>query len=215
MPAVCGVNFGRYPYIPAGECVNKEDSKIIVWEHVQTLRCCRNSLESITQALALFSTGNRHIFLPEDQWLACESQFHSQGNYSFSSCGFDILYQGKGKCSDLTLDYFKIKYGNFYNPVLENCSQFNMLDFYTQCSGCVEGISSLIDHVTSDLQVQGNDFEEGICSIATIVAVVSSGITNDTWVRDLYTCLPAMGTGGKTSFFMCQMFLSKLTKIIN
>ncbi|KAM0935836.1 putative protein kinase RLK-Pelle-URK-2 family [Dioscorea sansibarensis] len=191
---VCGVNFGRYPYKPVGECVNKEDGEILVWEHVHTSRCCLNSLKSITQALALFSTGNPQIFLPEDQWQACASQFHSQGNYSFSSCGFDILHLGKGKCSNLTLDSFKVEYGNFYNPVLENCSQFNVPDFDTQCSGCVEGISRLIDHVTSDLQVRGIDFEEEICSIATIIAIVSSGITNDTWVRDLYTCLPAMDT---------------------
>ncbi|KAJ0988923.1 hypothetical protein J5N97_007279 [Dioscorea zingiberensis] len=194
--AVCGLDFGKYPYKPVGECVdNKEVGEVIIWGYVPTSRCCQNSLNSLSQSLALLSTRNQQIFLTEDQWQACTSEFHSQGSLSISSCGFDILYQGNGKCSGLTLDSFKLKFGEFYDPLLNNCSQFNVPDFNTRCSSCVEGISNLIEHVITDLQVQGDDFEKEICSIATVIAIASSGIVNDTWVRNFYLCLPAMDTG--------------------
>lgn len=50
----------------------------------------------------------------------------------------------------------------------------------------------MIDYVVSDLQVKDNDIENMMCSIATVIAVASSGIRNKTFVGELYRCLPAL-----------------------
>lgn len=57
----------------------------------------------------------------------------------------------------------------------------------------------MINSIIEDLKVQGDDEEEKLCSIASVIAVASTGIGNSTWVENFYRCLPAMDTKGKIS----------------
>jgi len=191
-----------------GECIGNEDDQLVVWKNVPTTRCCRNPLNSLSQALALWSsTLKQGIYLSQQGWQNCTSHFQDQGRASIYSCGYGGLYQGNGKCAGLTQSSFFSKYSNLYIPALENCAQFNVPSFDDRCAACVEGISNMINHITADLQVQGNDEEEEICSIASVTAVASNGIQNATWVDAFYRCLPAMDEQSKTRMFFAPLLI--------
>lgn len=57
-----------------------------------------------------------------------------------------------------------------------------------------------------DLGVQGDDEEEKMCSIASVIAAASAGIGNSTWVDNFYGCLPAMDTEGQINFSLFFSF---------
>lgn len=182
-----------YPYEPVGECIAATDDQITVWSHVRTTRCCQYALKSLSQALALEAADSQEIFLSEERIRNCSSVLHAQNSFSLSSCGLDNLLREGGKCSNLTMSSFKnSSYHDRFSSVISNCSQFDAPNFYSRCGACTQEISNMIDYVVSDLQVKDNDTENMMCSIATVIAVASSGIRNKTFVGELYRCLPAM-----------------------
>lgn len=161
----------------------------------------------MSQALAQSSIQSQSIFLSEQAWKNCSPHFPVQGRASIESCGFGGLYRReKGECARFSLSSLQSNYPEQYGAALESCAQLNGSNFDDQCDKCVGGISNLIDAIIVDLGVQGDDEEEKMCSIASVIAAASAGIGNSTWVDNFYGCLPAMDTEGQINFSLFFSF---------
>ncbi|XP_058103580.1 probable serine/threonine-protein kinase PBL28 [Magnolia sinica] len=191
----CDLDFSKYPYEPSGECLHHRE-KIKEWGGVTTNRCCGNSLNTLSQALALHvngtGTGLGPLFIDSNQWLACDSSDPNYNSISIKSCGFEHLYLGSSACSNLTLSYLVKNFNENYQALLKTCSQFDTPSFNDTCSRCAKGIEDTTKNLLMHLNVEHNSIEMEICPVAIVVAIAVSKIGNATWVNDFYRCLPAL-----------------------
>ncbi|KAL5997207.1 hypothetical protein ACLOJK_008137 [Asimina triloba] len=206
------LNLSSYPYQPTGECLHKAE-RIKRWAGVRTDRCCGSALDTLSQALALNANTSLSLFLPEDQWLACQSQAPNlSSSSSFDRCGFKNLYSGRdGACSKLNISALRDQHGDQFQHLLTNCSQFTTPSFNDTCSGCAQAIKDMVEHLKKHVgvKVRGRAMEAA-CAVSVVVAVAAaSGIWNATWVGDFYRCLPALDRSD-ANYFKIKNSLAKV-----
>uniref|UniRef100_A0A1D1XQM1 Zinc finger protein GLI1 n=1 Tax=Anthurium amnicola TaxID=1678845 RepID=A0A1D1XQM1_9ARAE len=192
--AGCVLDFSKYPYTPAGECVGVNDSKVRAWGSIETTRCCENALVTLSQALASRANWTSQIFLTREDWEGCDHAFHPEPAVSISSCGFSDLYGGSTRCSSLDLASLRQNNTYHYSDAVGRCSQITAPAFERECRGCIDGLLEMRNGIIKQLEVEGNNTEEAVCGVAVIVAVAASGIWDSRWVHGLYSCLPALNT---------------------
>ncbi|CAL5194968.1 unnamed protein product [Lathyrus oleraceus] len=199
---VLDFNASQYEYMPFGECGSvKED--ITNWgstsDGFPTTVCCRNSLTLLSDALASQvrnSTGQ--IFLSQQQWQSCNKSFHPQQGMSLSSCGFDNIYYGSSKCSNLyLLDAQNLQQ---FTDALQKCSHFDH-SFEESCLDCTSAILSLRDGLYDKMVGKDNynDTERAICGVAALVSVAFEQ-QDDPFLADKFLrCFPPPAVYNKKS----------------
>ncbi|KAG5056237.1 hypothetical protein AAZX31_03G232600 [Glycine max] len=111
---------------------------------------------------------------------------------SLNSCGFQSLYLGSSKCSNLVFqDVRKLQQ---YQDALDKCSNFDH-PFGESCADCTGAILSLRDSLYNQVTNNNNNHTEvAICAVAAIVAV-AAGKPNDPAVDKVLRCLPPSASG--------------------
>ncbi|KAG8649833.1 hypothetical protein MANES_08G147300v8 [Manihot esculenta] len=182
----CLLDFKKFPYQPAGECLGYQE-KVQVLGSLSTTLCCRNVLNVLTKTLAshVATTKSDYVFIPQDQWMNCNGAFHKQDSVSPHSCRFDSLYSGKSKCSNFSLS--SIKEDFHYQNALATCSDFNS-SFDDVCSNCTAAILAATDSLTEKLEAE----ERATCAIATVIYIAAAKIDDPSFVDNFYRCLPAL-----------------------
>lgn len=201
--ADCVLNFTSFPYEPQGECIHNT-RKIKEWASFPTSLCCRNALTVLSKALALKASfpGEGNIFIDENQWRNCSGDFQRQQNVSIQTCGFNELFHGSSKCSDLSLHEDMIG-DSFFIQAANNCSIFGN-DFNDHCRKCTDAIIAARDHFLDHLKVAGNDTEKAICGVAVIISIAATRMRDLDYVDDLFRCVPALDVYGKTLIAYCE-----------
>ncbi|KAG4914070.1 hypothetical protein JHK82_054652 [Glycine max] len=190
----CVLKFNTSQYVPFDECgdVNEEIDK---WgdDGFPTTLCCRNALTVLSNALAsqALNSGGQ-VFISQDQLQSCAQSFNPQQGVSLNSCGFQSLYLGSSKCSNLVLqDVRKLQQ---YQDALDKCSHFDH-PFGESCADCTGAILSLRDGLHNQVANNNNNHTElAICEVAAIVAV-AAGKPNDPVVDKVLRCLPPSASG--------------------
>ncbi|XP_042398777.1 leucine-rich repeat receptor protein kinase HPCA1-like isoform X2 [Zingiber officinale] len=207
LTADCGLDLKAFPYSPVGECVHPESWQVRVWNNVNTTRCCRHGLNFLSRAVANSSSPDQPILLDSQRWAECTALLSLRVDSSLTSCGFDQLHQPNSACAALTPSSLTDIVAPAFD-VIATCSEINPVNFLTACSNCTDSISDAIQAVVKHFKVDDNDSEKAVCSVATVTAVASSRIANDTWTDDYYRCLAAMDSQGRFLFRTCGQFLS-------
>ncbi|KAL3523399.1 hypothetical protein ACH5RR_016233 [Cinchona calisaya] len=188
--AACGLNFTSIPYEPSGECIHGISEKTKDWDGIPQSSCCRNALNSLSQALARqATTGDGNIFIQEDRWSNCNNPFHRQQSVSVQSCGFDDLFYGSSQCSSLKLSDFKTNPS--YQDAFSQCTSFSP-SFDDACKNCTNAIITARNHFLDQLNAGENDTEKVICEVALMVAIVAGETDNQSVIEDFYRCVPAL-----------------------
>ncbi|XP_042398778.1 leucine-rich repeat receptor protein kinase HPCA1-like isoform X3 [Zingiber officinale] len=198
LTADCGLDLKAFPYSPVGECVHPESWQVRVWNNVNTTRCCRHGLNFLSRAVANSSSPDQPILLDSQRWAECTALLSLRVDSSLTSCGFDQLHQPNSACAALTPSSLTDIVAPAFD-VIATCSEINPVNFLTACSNCTDSISDAIQAVVKHFKVDDNDSEKAVCSVATVTAVASSRIANDTWTDDYYRCLAAMDSQDDTS----------------
>ncbi|KAJ1413818.1 Serine/threonine-protein kinase, active site [Sesbania bispinosa] len=186
-----------YPYVSFGECGDvKEDISKWGGDGFPTTLCCRNALTVLSYALALQvrnSTGQ--VFVSQDQWQSCSQLFHQQQGMSPSSCGFDTLYYGSSKCSNIVLQ--DVRGIQEYQDALNKCEHFDH-PFYQSCADCTSAILSVRDSLYDQMGDNNNATERAICGVATLIAVAADKSDDPSLIDKFLRCLPTPATGRNT-----------------
>ncbi|XP_068665803.1 probable receptor-like protein kinase At5g18500 [Aristolochia californica] len=185
----CSLSYNRYPNKPIGECIS-DTEMIIVWDSIDTTPCCRNALNTYTQALAQRALSNDYLFLKSEEWKSCRLT-GPDANLT-DDCSFDNLYQGSSKCTDIRLTDFTVGYPQRYKDLLDSCSQFDTPSFVDRCKGCTSSIVTYRDYFLDQLHVTSNETEAELCTISLVIAIAADQIKNASWVEDFYRCLPLL-----------------------
>lgn len=167
-----------------------------VWNNVNTTRCCRHGLNFFSRAVANSSAPDQPILLDPQRWANCTALLLLRVDASLASCGFDQLHQPHSACAALTPSSLTAIVGPAFDALIATCSEFNPVTFLTACSNCTDRISDVIQAVVKHFQADDDDSEKAVCSVATVTAIASSRIANDTWTDDYYRCLAAMDSQG-------------------
>ncbi|CDP04247.1 unnamed protein product [Coffea canephora] len=192
--AACGLNFTSIPYEPSGECIGGINEKTSDWDGFPSSICCRNALNTLTQALARqATTGDGNIFIDGERWKNCNDPFHQQQSVSVQACGFDDLFYGSSQCSSLKLS--TITQNSSFQAAFHQCASFNP-SFDNFCSNCTNALINATNQFLDQLYEQDNNTEKVICGVALIVAVVAGEIDNESQIKDFYRCLPALIESG-------------------
>ncbi|MCD7450428.1 hypothetical protein HAX54_006063 [Datura stramonium] len=195
----CGLNFTSSPYKPSGECIAADQEIIHEWDSFPTTRCCQNTLNFFSQALAkqAIQQGNG-LFLQGDQWGHCASgPFKHQPSVSINKCGLDPLYQGSSQCSSLSLT--DIVQDQNFKDVRDNCSGFSSSNFDDACRDCTTAIKSTRDHFLHQFNAKDNETEKAICLVAVVISVATAKLNDPSLMDDFFRCLPALNTLEKSS----------------
>ncbi|KAG9446036.1 hypothetical protein H6P81_012164 [Aristolochia fimbriata] len=187
----CSLSFNQYPYKPSGECVSDTET-IIAWDSIPTTRCCRNALNTITQALAQRALLNDTLFLKREEWESCRVP-GPDANLT-DACPFGDLYEGSSKCTDIRLRDFVGGYQKRYGDLLASCSQFDTPSFIDQCERCTGSIEVNRDYFLEQLHAGSNETEAQLCTLSLVIAIAADKIDNASWVGDFYRCLPLLDT---------------------
>lgn len=205
--AGCGLNFSSIPYEPSGECIRGIEEKTDDWDGIPTSICCRNALNTLSQALARQAiTGDGNIFIDGERWKNCNDPFHQQPSVSVQTCGFDHLFYGSSSCSSLTLS--SIRQNQSFQDAFHQCASFNP-SFDDSCKNCTNALISARDQFLDQLYVRDNDTERVICGVALIVAIAAGEIDNESQIKDFYRCLPALTKSKSTSYIRLKSSLAK------
>lgn len=196
--ADCALESSREPYQPSGECIDN-DRKVIYWESIPSILCCRNALTFFSQALAQRARENTNtsIFLEQNEWQKCSVPFTRQNFVSVKSCGFDGFSFGNGKCansSSLSL----IQRNEEFQGVLQPCSRFNSTSFADACRNCTTAVVKFRDYLLEEFNADGDDDnEKATCGLAVVITVTAANFDDRSSLADLYNCLHSIDQIGK------------------
>lgn len=195
--AACGLNFTSIPYEPSGECSYGISEKTNDWEGILTSSCCRNALNTLSQALARQAiTGDGNLFIDGDRWKNCNDPFHRQQSVSLETCGFDDLFYKSSQCSSLNLS--NVKQNPSYQDAFHQCASFNP-SFDDACINCTTAIIAARNQLLDQLNARENDTEKVICGVALIIAIAAGEIDNQSVIEDFYWCLPGLNKLGENN----------------
>ena len=152
------------------------------------------------------------MFISQDQLQSCAQSFNPQQGVSLNSCGFQSLYLGSSKCSNLVLqDVRKLQQ---YQDALDKCSHFDH-PFGESCADCTGAILSLRDGLHNQVANNNNNHTElAICEVAAIVAV-AAGKPNDPVVDKVLRCLPPSASGSDKSSHLHHFYFFIFFQVLN
>ncbi|XP_031376811.1 proline-rich receptor-like protein kinase PERK3 [Punica granatum] len=192
--SACVLDFSTYNYKPSGDCLRSKE-KIDEWGSYPTTLCCRNALTVLSEALAIQARnrtlGSDNIFLGQGHWVNCSGNFQRQHSVSIHSCGFENLFYGSSKCSNLSLSNMtdSVFLGEEqFGEAKNNCSTFGS-SFDSVCSACAKGVLALRDAVLEKLGVKENKTEQAICEVGVVISLAAEMIYDTSWTDDFFQCL--------------------------
>lgn len=200
MDAGCGLDFS-YPYQPSGYCIAPQ-RKIIQWDSISTLHCCRNALIVFSLALAQRSCNqtDASIFLEQNQWNNCGGPFRNQPQVSLHYCGFDKFYNGNTTCS--TFSVSAVQQRSEFQDVLDSCSLLN--SSFDACGNCSQAIKTLTDAMMESKDHQHNADAKASCGLAAVISIAASKWNDSSFIGKLYGCFESLDDLGKNHIQIFQ-----------
>ncbi|XP_044482157.1 probable serine/threonine-protein kinase PBL21 [Mangifera indica] len=188
MDAGCGLDFS-YPYQPSGYCIAPQ-RKIIQWDSISTLHCCRNALIVFSLALAQRSCNqtDASIFLEQNQWNNCGGPFRNQPQVSLHYCGFDKFYNGNTTCS--TFSVSAVQQRSEFQDVLDSCSLLN--SSFDACGNCSQAIKTLRDAMMESKDHQHDADAKASCGLAAVISIAASKWNDSSFIGKLYGCFESL-----------------------
>ncbi|XP_062085234.1 proline-rich receptor-like protein kinase PERK3 [Humulus lupulus] len=225
-PGICVLNFTQNPYQPTGECLKKDQERIMQWDSFRTTVCCRNAMTALSQALALRTLtqppANATIFIANDLWKSCTvGPFSRQPSVSADLCGFGGFFYGDSTitgshCSNLTLQ--DVKQLKTYQGAVTACNT-PYDDFNGACSNCTMALMILRDElVVGSAEKSDQKTETAVCAVAAVVSIVSAILDSSLSTGDLYRCLLLLDKSDpdylKIKYALAQVLLAIVVGII-
>lgn len=193
---ICTLNSG-FSHIFANGCILELGNSSIFhtssceqgdWGGFLNKNCCTGVFENYLYALGIRANSSGKIYLDSPEQSSCLSRMENAG-LKGQGCGFHKFAISAVGCSNFSVSEVNQRIERNVRNLRESCDFKGVYEVWDQtCTSCLKSWKDQIEVMQANSSAF-TDKDSDICRFTMLISLTSTRIRDETWIRNIYSCL--------------------------